>query len=241
MRFGFETAFRSSGENFVVSEDNLCAIVEVVRSTFGQNPRISISLRSERTLHSEDVLQLLKENLIRTSPIKNISLSSYGGEKGNCIFELSDSGPPVSYRASGTKELCLIFEHEIENILSSMRPWYSGWNINTYQVTWRSFGLFIAFFAIIGSALAGFGAFDNLGFPATWAIMAIFPIAFNTLSAIAFPPIVFSFGVGARQQKRRSSAAIFLMTVIIAGLIVTIIGNFLTDGLKSILSDISGH
>lgn len=140
----------------------------------------------------------------------------------------------IRFIVAGERAATLMFERDLINELAASKQWYSPLVLSYYP--WYLVGISIIFsvltlaFVALNFKYIANPAFDflfsKIFIPASilWPFLLI-------LLGIAFPPIIFDFGEGARRQKFRIAIVSIILVSIIIGLLVNLSSDFLKDWL----------
>ena len=223
---------RHLGGGYIISEALLRKCMQLVEtfSWEGAPPEISVTFRDGRTVNSEDPDDVFSDSFIQSSRISEITISSYHHTSLGASITFRKHGEIPSYfRVTGGRSASLVFERDLINELAASKQWYSS--IASLRPI-----ILVATLVIVGLFISTITFFSS--WPPDFYVKTITYPIFSLLSLIfllriiAFPPIIFDLGDGARRQKVRTTIWSFIIVTVIAGILVSIF----TDWIKGWLS-----
>jgi hypothetical protein len=173
------------------------------------------------------------DSFIQSTRIADIVISgSYSASKRTHRASITfrrDGSSPIRFLVGGDRSAALMFERDLINELAAGKQWYSLFVLSFYP--WYFFVativaaiLIIAFGAMKANYIPS-STFDFL-FSRTMPALVLWPFLLILLD-IAFPPIIFNLGGGARRQKVRIGIVSFILLTIVVGLLVNLSSDFL--------------
>jgi hypothetical protein len=201
----------------------------------GALPELSVTFNDGRTVNSTDPDDVFNDSFIQSTRIAEIAISTYHHtSQGASITFRKARSSPIRLTVNGDRSAALIFEGNLINELAASKQWYSPFVLSYYP--WYLFGMVIigliwtlAFVALNLSYITKL-TFDFIFSKAFMPAVIFWPLTLILLE-IAFPPIIFNLGHGARRQKVRTVIVSLIFVSIVIGVLVNLSSDFLKDWL----------
>jgi hypothetical protein len=224
---------RSLGGAYVISEPLLRRCLRLVEEFSGKDTQVnfSISFTDGRTLDGNPDA-ILGDSLIQSTSIRDIIISQSAASDQVYINFRGYGDVPIYLKADGSKSSLINFETELLNELSGGKQWYSLLVRSELKIMVASIlsGAFLsgAFITQLNLHLSGL---HNTALDKILLAIAV-PLSIFIICLIAFPPLIFDLGHGARRHRVRTTILSFLVVTLFGGIVV----NFSSDWLKEYFS-----
>jgi len=216
---------------FIVDEASVRKLFSYIKREAQADVDVSITFKGGMTIRSRDVEGIFDDNFSTRDVIESIQLTS-SCDRFKIRFNLKNYGSrPVDYYISGDRDVVIKIERELEIFVESIRAWYSNFVLEQYTVK-LSLIIYILPISIIfmyiswkylGSEIEKSFSFDYIIF------FFAFSIFISPVMSFIFPTMVVNIGRGARVNGWRTKILYFIFSVILIGVVVSVLGNWATD------------
>jgi hypothetical protein len=229
---------RPIGGGYIVGETTVRKLARLCEAFSGKAPEISLTFQDGRNIKSTNPDNVFNDSFIQANRIFEIKIS-YDNDfsvthRSAVEFRKHDSYP-IIFNANGERQSVLVLEHDVMNVIVSIRTWYNTIVFSKYTTSNNNAVHVISFIVVICAFI--FVVLSHYHFNYLYSLfssknyllfLAIFLI--YTCFYYAFPSMVFDIGEDARRQRRRTALWSLFMLVIVAGIAVTLF----TDWLKTL-------